>query len=950
MRIYTIIFFLLILSICVNGVYVDDKVNYLLNNNTDVNVIIKFTDKSELLKKDFNANSIVSNLNRDEFDGKFYKNSNIAAGRISRKGIEKLNNNFNVERIDFDYVMKINLNDSNKMVNSTIVNTLRVNGNFNVTGKGISVCVLDTGVNYSLSNLGGGLGKKVLAGYDFANSDTDPMDDNGHGTHIAGIIASNGTLTGVAPDANIIAIKILDSSGGGLASSLMNGIQWCIDNATKYNISVITMSLGCGTFTNACDADTNCNADLIKTYVNDAVSKNITVISSSGNNGDGTQGAGNSTAISAPACLSNVVSVGAVDKSYLMASYGNRNNLSWLVAPGSSIKSLRFNPNSCLSGCTCSGETMTCSGTSMAAPHAAGIFALMRQYLRDENNSLMTNSQLKDLLNSTGTPIVDSVTGLTYMFTDSYKALLRLDTHAPYLNIFYPENKTYGSTNLSFNFSSLDVTLNSTWYNVDNGNNITLTSNTSVNLSNGNHIINLFANDTNGNFNSTNLSFVINTNLPVVTLNEPSNNSFNYDGNVTFNCSSTSNTEFKNVSLWHNVTGNFILNETKTISGLSNYSLFNLTNLNNTKIIWNCLFYNTNESYSFGENRTLNIKINHKPNVTSYLPNLTISVDEGKSLSFNHTSIDSDSDTLIYYWYLDSNLKSSSQNYTYSPNYTEAGNYILSLVVSDSIVNTSLNWSLTVNNIINCGNNVKETGESCDTNDLDSKTCNTQGFTGGSLSCSVSCIFVTSSCTNSTNSGGGSSSGSGGGSSSGGNPISTSEFDQGLILNTPNTLQEQKKPVPTTPSEVVIEESGRSINLIKGETSNFVFSGNKHSITLDDIKTDFVDITVNSKTVKLTLKLNEEKLVDVGEKDQLKIKLEKISSDEVSLKISKFVDASFKANADSSGKLITGKFFTNLGGLGEYSDEIKNYGLGLLGLILIIFVFRWGIRRNKKML
>ena len=70
MRIYTLIFFLLILSICVNGVYVDDKVNDLLNNNTNVNVIIKFTDKGEFLKRDFNANSIVSNLNDDEFKGK----------------------------------------------------------------------------------------------------------------------------------------------------------------------------------------------------------------------------------------------------------------------------------------------------------------------------------------------------------------------------------------------------------------------------------------------------------------------------------------------------------------------------------------------------------------------------------------------------------------------------------------------------------------------------------------------------------------------------------------------------------------------------------------------------------------------------------------------------------------------------------------------------------------
>jgi len=78
---------------------------------------------------------------------------------------------------------------------------------------------LDTGIDYADSALGGGFGAghKVIGGYDFVNNDADPMDDNGHGTHVAGIIAANGAgLRGVAPHAKLMAFKVLDHNGWGL--------------------------------------------------------------------------------------------------------------------------------------------------------------------------------------------------------------------------------------------------------------------------------------------------------------------------------------------------------------------------------------------------------------------------------------------------------------------------------------------------------------------------------------------------------------------------------------------------------------------------------------------------------------------------------------------------------------------------------------------------------------
>src|SRR2546423_1530820 len=85
-------------------------------------------------------------------------------------------------------------------------------------GTGYTVAILDTGVDYTNSDLGGGFGagRRVVAGYDFVNNDADPMDDNGHGTNLAGIIgSSNPNMIGIAPNVNFVALKVLDSKMNG---------------------------------------------------------------------------------------------------------------------------------------------------------------------------------------------------------------------------------------------------------------------------------------------------------------------------------------------------------------------------------------------------------------------------------------------------------------------------------------------------------------------------------------------------------------------------------------------------------------------------------------------------------------------------------------------------------------------------------------------------------------
>jgi subtilisin family serine protease len=94
------------------------------------------------------------------------------------------------------------------------------------TGQGVQVAVLDTGVDYTHPALGGCLGRncRVTGGYDFVYNDDDPLDDHGHGTHVAGVIAADGLLQGVAPGANLLAYKVLNENGVGYASDVIAGL------------------------------------------------------------------------------------------------------------------------------------------------------------------------------------------------------------------------------------------------------------------------------------------------------------------------------------------------------------------------------------------------------------------------------------------------------------------------------------------------------------------------------------------------------------------------------------------------------------------------------------------------------------------------------------------------------------------------------------------------------
>ena len=240
------------------------------------------------------------------------------------------------------------------------------------TGEGIVVAVIDTGVWYNHSDLAGNIWTNTeeiagdgidndgngyiddVHGYDFINNDGDPIDDHGHGTHVSGIIAGmnmNGGVTGVAYDASIMAVKVLDESGNGYMDVVANGIRYAVDNGAD----VINMSLG---------AFGASSGDIVSA-VSYALDHGVIVCMASGNDYE--------TSPTFPAILAQTIggiAVGAVDNTNTVASFsndaGDTSPYDFVVAPGVSIYSTYLN-----------GNYASASGTSMATPYVAGAAALL---------------------------------------------------------------------------------------------------------------------------------------------------------------------------------------------------------------------------------------------------------------------------------------------------------------------------------------------------------------------------------------------------------------------------------------------------------------------------------------------------------------------------------------------------------------------------------------------
>lgn len=230
-------------------------------------------------------------------------------------------------------------------------------------GSGIKVAVLDTGIMTSHEDL------HVAGGYDTTGIGS-YTDNNGHGTHVAGTIAALNNTVGVigaAPAAQLYAVKVLDSSGSGTYTDIIEGIQWAINN----DMDVINMSLGGSVgstaLEDACDA---------------AYNAGILLVAAAGNSGTST---GTTECIGYPAKYSSVMAVGSTDSNDVRSYFSSTGSTLEIMAPGSSIYSTTYN-----------GGYGTMSGTSMASPHVAGVAALVWSA-----KTSLTNVQLRNALNET---------------------------------------------------------------------------------------------------------------------------------------------------------------------------------------------------------------------------------------------------------------------------------------------------------------------------------------------------------------------------------------------------------------------------------------------------------------------------------------------------------------------------------------------------------------------
>ncbi len=263
-----------------------------------------------------------------------------------------------------------------------------------LTGEGVKIAIIDTGVDYTHPDLGEcfGEGCKVIGGYDLVNNDNDPKDDHGHGTHVAATAAGNGVLRGVAPDAQILAYKVLDSGGSGSFSSVIAGVERAvIDQA-----DIISMSLGGGG-----NPD-----DPLSQAVDNAVNAGVVAVIAAGNSGPGEE------TIGSPGTARKAITVGATDKQDYLAYFSSRGPVVWedengdiktialvkpdIVAPGVDICAAQSS-NNWLPDRECLDENhIAISGTSMATPHVAGVVALLKQ-----KNPNWTPEEIKSALKGT---------------------------------------------------------------------------------------------------------------------------------------------------------------------------------------------------------------------------------------------------------------------------------------------------------------------------------------------------------------------------------------------------------------------------------------------------------------------------------------------------------------------------------------------------------------------
>lgn len=321
---------------------------------------------------------------------------------------EQLRRRPDVLYVEPDYILHATLTPNDPYYASQQWNLPHINApaawDLTTGAASLTIAIIDTGVDLGHPDLSG----KLVAGYDFANNDSDPQDDQGHGSHVAGIAAAatnNGVgVAGVAWGARLMPVKVLDSSGSGYTSAIAQGITWAVDHGAR----ILNLSLGGPNYSSTL-------ADAVA-Y---AYTHNVLVIAAAGNE----YLEGNPT--SYPAAYPNVLAVAATTDQDSHASYSNTGFYVDISAPGGDpTSSSDTNPRHWIYSTYWRGSGLSyagSAGTSMAAPHVAGLAALIWSLHPD-----WTNDQVQQAITATavdlGAPGRDDVFG--YGRINAYAAVL----------------------------------------------------------------------------------------------------------------------------------------------------------------------------------------------------------------------------------------------------------------------------------------------------------------------------------------------------------------------------------------------------------------------------------------------------------------------------------------------------------------------------------------------
>jgi len=351
-----------------------------------------------------------------------WQSLNAFAGDVTSAGLRALADDPDVLMVDVDPPAYADLAES-----AALIRADQVRG-AGTTGKGVVVAVLDTGVDthhpdirdsliaeqcFCTSPSGAGCcpnGTTQQSGAGAAE------DDHGHGTNVTGIITSDGRVApmGIAPDAQVVVVKVLDKTGAGTSTSILSGLDFVINQHPE--VKVVNLSLGLANlFSGSCDSAASFTT-AFAAAVNTLRGRGAVFFASSGNNGSTSQ-------IAVPACIGNAIAVGAVYKADAgtisfgctdattaadrIPCFSNSDSQVDVLAPGAPVTSAGIG-----------GGVSTFVGTSQACPVAAGVAALMLSA-----HPGLSPDALEAALKNTGVTVADPRNGLSFRRIDAKSAV-----------------------------------------------------------------------------------------------------------------------------------------------------------------------------------------------------------------------------------------------------------------------------------------------------------------------------------------------------------------------------------------------------------------------------------------------------------------------------------------------------------------------------------------------